>query len=73
MSHRNDPFTRESDAPNHVPDAKRAQWMSVWNRTFSRASGSRAEREARAFRAANAAIAARSDSPRRDGQSRRLG
>lgn len=39
-----------------LPEKKRRQWVTVWNSTFERCSDSKDECEAKAFKAANAAV-----------------
>jgi len=53
------PYNSVKDVPDSVPDAKRAQWLEVFNQVYAEMEGkgmTKAECESRAFAAANKAI-----------------
>lgn len=53
------PYNSVKDVPDHVPEAKRAQWLAVFNKVYAEMEGkemTKAECESRAFAAANGEI-----------------
>src|SRR5271166_6550527 len=45
------PYSSPGDAPSHVPEGKKAQWVKVWNAVFEKYHN-----EGRAFRTANGVV-----------------
>lgn len=53
------PYTKASDAPSHVPESKKAQWVKVWNSVYKQAKAdgkSDKTAEGEAFKQANGVI-----------------